>query len=61
MQATNIQEEKIGMSINLRYIEGASEKLQRIPKSHKIRSIFYTEYTFRKLLCKPKDEIATED
>ena len=49
------------MSINLPYIEGTSEKLQRILKSHKIRLTFYTEKTSRKLLCEPKDRVATED
>ena len=41
--------------------EGVSEKLLRILRSHKIRSIFYTEMTLRKRLCKPKDCVATED
>ena len=49
------------MSINLPHVEGTSEKLRRIPKSHKIRSTFYTESTLRKLLCKLKDPVATED
>ena len=49
------------MSINLPYVEGTSEKLWRILRSHKIRSTFYTENTLRKLLCKPKDRIATKD
>ena len=35
-QATDIQEEEIRMSINLPYIEGTSEKLQRILRYHKI-------------------------
>ena len=48
------------MSINLLYVEGFSEKLQRILISHKIRSTFYTEDILRKLLCKPKDRVATE-
>ena len=43
------------MSINLSYVEGTSEKLRRILKSHKIRSTFYTDSILRKLLCKPKD------
>ena len=60
-QATDIQEEEIRMSINLPYVEGTSEKLRRILRSHKIRSTFYTENTLRKLLCKPKDRVATED
>ena len=55
MQATDIQEEGIRMSINLPYIEGTSEKLWHILRSHKIRSIFYTENALHKLLCKPKD------
>ena len=49
------------MSINLPYIESTSEKLWRILRSHKIRSTFYTEETLHKLLCKPKDQVATED
>ena len=60
-QATDIQEEEIRMSINLLYVEGTSEKLWRILISHKIRSTFCTEKTLRKLLCKPKDPVATED
>ena len=60
-QATDIQEEEIRMSINLPYVEGTSEKLRRILRSHKIRSIFYTENTLCKLLCKPKDRVATEN
>ena len=55
MQATDIQEEEIRVSMNLPYIEGTSEKLQRIPRSHRIRSTFYTENTLRKLFCKPKN------
>ena len=49
------------MSINLPYVEGTSEKLGHILRSHKIRSTFYTENTLHKLLCKPKDGVATED
>ena len=49
------------MSVNLPYVEGTSEKLQRIFRSHKIRSTFYTENTLLKLLCKPRDRVATED
>ena len=60
-QATGIKEEEVRMSINLPYIEGTSEKLWRILRSHKIRSTFYTENTLHKLLCKPKDRVATED
>ena len=61
MQATDIQEEEIRMSINLLYVEGTSEKLWRILRSHKIRSTFYIEMTLHKLLCKPKDRVPTED
>ena len=60
-QATNIQEEDIRMSINLPYIEGAGQKLQCILRSYKIRSIFYTENTLHKLLCKSKAHKATDD
>ena len=49
-QATDMQEEEIRMSINLLYFEGTSEKLWRVLGSHKIRSTFYTEKTFHKLL-----------
>ena len=49
------------MSINLPYIERTSEKLRRILRSYRMRSTFYTESTLRKLLCKPKDRVATED
>ena len=61
MQAADIQEEDIKMSINLPYVEGTNEKLRCILRSHKIRSTFYTENTLRKLLCKPKDRVVTED
>ena len=60
-QATDIQQEKIRMSINLPYVEGTSEKLRRILRSHKIRSTFCTEMTLCKLICKPKGRVATED
>ena len=60
-QATDIQEEEIRMHINLPYVEDTSEKLRRIFRSYKIRSAFYTEKTLRKLLCKPKYWVATED
>ena len=56
-QARDIQEEEIRISINLPYVEGTSEKLRRILRSHKIRSTFYTEMTLRK----PKGRVATED
>ena len=49
------------MSINLPYVEGTSEKLQRILRSHKVKSTFYTENTLHKLLFKPKDQVVTED
>ena len=61
MQATDILEEETKTSINLPYVEGTSENLRHIFRSHKIRSTFYTEMTLRKLLCKPKDQVATED
>ena len=49
------------MSINLPYVEGTGEKLRRIFRSHKIRSTFQNESILRKLLCGPKDRVATED
>ena len=60
-QAADIQEEEIRMRINLPYVEGSSEKLRHILRSHKIRSTFYTENTLCKFLCKPKDRVATEN
>ena len=60
-RATDIQEEEIIMTVNLLYLKGTSGKLRRILRSHKIRSTFYTEKTLRKLLCKPRDPVATED
>ena len=60
-QAADIQEEEMTMSINLPYVEDTSEKLRRILRSHKIRSTFYTKTTLRKLLCKVKDWVGTED
>ena len=36
-------------------------KYYDVYSSRKIRSTFYTEKTLRKLLCKPKDRVATED
>ena len=38
-QTTDIQEEEVRISINLPYVEGTSEKLRRILRSDKIRSI----------------------
>ena len=58
-QTTDIQEEETRISIILPYVEGTSEKLQSILRSDKIRSTFYTEMTLSKLLCKPKDRVAT--
>ena len=49
------------MSINLPYLEGASEKLRCILRPHKISSTFYTENTFRKILFTRNDRVATED
>ena len=45
-QITDIQDKEIRISINLPYVEGASEKLRRILRSHKIRSTFYTEMAY---------------
>ena len=49
------------MSINLPYVEGTNEKLQRILRSHEIISTFNTKNTLRKLLYKPKDRVAMEN
>ena len=58
-QATDIQEEQI--RIILPYVQGIFDKLRNILRSHKMRSTFYSEMTLRELLCKPKDQVATED
>ena len=49
------------MNLNLLYIEGTSEKLQFILRSHKLILTFFTENALRKLLCKPKGQVATGD
>ena len=49
------------MIMNFSYVKYTNEKLRRIPRTHKIISTFYTENTLHKLLCKPKDQVATED
>ena len=49
------------MSINLFYVEGTSEKLRPILRTHKMMSTFYTENTLLKLLYNPRDLVATED
>ena len=56
IQSTDIQEGEIRMSINLLHVEGISEKLQCIIRSHKIRSIFHTKSALCKLICKWKDK-----
>ena len=61
LQATNIQEEKIRISVDLPCVEDTSGKPRHILGSHKIRSTFYTKRTLRKLLCKPKDQVGTAD
>ena len=60
-QATNISVEDIRININLPYVEGTSEKLRHILKSHKIRSTFCTESILCEPFCKPKDRVSTED
>ena len=49
MQATDNQEEEIRMDINLLCVEVTNKKLWCILKSHKIRSIIYSESTLWKL------------
>ena len=61
-QLARKKEKDIRISINLLpYVEDISENLRRTLRSHKTRSTFYTEMTFRKPLCKPKDRVGTED
>ena len=47
--------------INLPYIQGISEQLQRRLSQHNIKSTFYTTTTLRKILPSPKDPILTEE
>ena len=49
------------MTISLPCVKGTSEKLQRILRTHKIRATSCIENIFQKLLCKPKDRVATDD
>ena len=60
-QQTQKEDEEIKMIVNLPYVEGTSEKLDHILRSHEIRSTFYTESTLHKLFCKPKYQVPTED
>ena len=60
IQATDIQEEEIRMSLNLPHVEGTSEKLRHILRSHKVISTLYTESTLRKLLCKLKNRVGAD-
>ena len=60
-QVTDIQEKEIRIGINSPYIDSTSKKLGCILRSYKMRSTFYTEIIWNKLLCKPKDRIATEE
>ena len=46
--------------INLPYIQGLSEQLQRTLSQHNIKSTFCTATTLRKILPSPKDPIPTE-
>ena len=48
-------------SINLPYVQGASEQLKRALNKHNIKATFHTQTTFRSLLSKPKDPIPKED
>ena len=60
-QSADSQEEEIRISLNLFYIVGMNEKLQRKLRTQKIRSTFYIENTLCKLLCKPKYRMVKED
>ena len=57
----DMQEDEIKMDINFLYFDGTTQKLLHMLRSNKSRSTFYTENTFCKLLCKPKDWVATGD
>ena len=55
------EEPKQTKSINLPYIQGLSEQLERALNKHNIEATFYTQTTLRSLLSKPKDHIPKED
>ena len=59
LRKSQISKKRRSGSVNLPYIEGTSEKLRHIHRSHELRSTFYTENTLRNLFC--KDRVATED
>ena len=61
LQVAHVQKEETRIKINVPHVEGASEKLRCILRSHKIRSTFYTESTLCNLVCKLKDGVATEN
>ena len=61
MQVTDVQREEMRMSINLAYVEGTSENLWHILRSHKVRSTFSTGSALCKLVCKPKDRVPTKN
>ena len=46
--------------INLPYIQGLGEQLQRALSQHNIKSTFYTAITLRKILPSSEDPIPTE-
>ena len=55
------EEPKQTKSINLPYIQGLSEQLERALNKHNIKATFHTQTTLRSLLSKPKDPIRKED
>ena len=54
------KEPELVRRINLPYIQGISEQLQRTLSQHNRKSTFYTTATLRKILPSPKDPIPTE-
>ena len=62
MQATYIQEDEIRMSINLSHVQGTNDKLwpAYAQISHNKIHLLYCS-TLHKILCKKRDQIATDD
>ena len=48
------------MTINLPFVEGTIEGTTAHTQISEIRSTFYTENALHKLLCRPKDQVATD-
>ena len=55
--SSETETEEIVATVNLPYIPGVSNTLKRIFRKHKIKGIFNSKDTLRKILSHPKDKI----